>query len=101
MVKAKSVKQRRVEVVHAHHVFHRLVAELVRCAVHIAGFEPTARDPEGECMAVVVASVLALRNWEPTELARPQHDGGIEQAARFEVADERGTWLIRLRTKPL
>ena len=52
-------------------------------------------------MTIVIAPILALRDREAPELARPEHDGGIEQPARLEILHQRGAGLIRLRAKSL
>ena len=74
--------------------FNGLVAELVSAAVDVAGFEATAGNQQGEGVTIVIASRAALRDGQSAELARPQHDGAVQQAALLQIADEHGGGLI-------
>src|SRR5690606_1732191 len=48
----------------------------------------------GEAEGVVVATVLALGKGRAAELARPDHEGGVEQSTAAQVLDERGDRLV-------
>src|SRR5207248_2812181 len=78
-----------------------LVAEVVGCAVGVAAFEAAAGDPRGEAVGVVVAAdlvaaVVVLDDGEAAHFAAPVDDGGVEQAAGFEVFDEGGGGAVDL-----
>lgn len=60
VINPEEVQDRRVEVVHAHLVLDRKVAELVRCTVGIAALDASASQPQSESIRVVVATVAAL-----------------------------------------
>src|SRR5262249_15236345 len=68
-------------------------AEVVRLAIDDARLDAAAGHPDGEAArvmiaAVVVARQLALAVDRPAELAAPDHQRIVEQAALFQVGDE-------------
>ena len=80
-------------------------AELVGGAVGHAALEAAAGQPDGEAPVVVVAAIAALRCRRAAELAAPEDERLIEQAALFQVLQQGGdrldpTPLRRLRCWP-
>src|SRR5438128_12669474 len=45
-------------------------------------------------MRIVVAAVAALRHGQAAEFTAPDHQRGIEQAALYEVLEQRGDGLV-------
>ena len=83
-----------------HRVAGDVEAELVRLAVDVAGLEASAREPHGETPVVVVATVgfAALRHRRATELAAPDDEGVVEEAALFEIAHQGGARFLGVVT---
>src|SRR5262245_39937915 len=72
-----------------------VMAEVVGGAVSDAAADAAARHPDGEAMGIVVTADagragVVLDDWEPSHLAAPVDNRGIEQSARLEVLDEGG-----------
>ena len=99
VIEAELMEQRRVEIVHGDGVLGHVVSVVVRRPVDDPGLHAGARHPDGErarmvIAAVVVASERALAIDRTAELRGPQHERVVEQAAAFEIADERRRRLI-------
>ena len=94
MVEAHQVQHRGVQVVNMHPVLDRVVAELVRCAVHRARFHPAARHEDREAVRVVVAPVGSFGKRRPAEFAAPDHQRLVEQAPALEIPDQAGDRLV-------
>ena len=97
------MQQRRVIIIRAHGIHHRLVAELIRLAVCHPALEAAACDPAREALAVVIAARLLgraviLRHRQTPDLAAPVNDGRVEQTARLQILHQRRRRLIRLAT---
>lgn len=101
-VEAEEVEEGGVVVVMIDDVLHSVVAKVVGGAVDVAGLEAAAGDPHAEAVGVVVAThrgaVLGagavLNDGQSAHLATPVNDGGVEQAALFQIDDESGGALI-------
>src|SRR5262249_28265647 len=91
---AEQVQHRRVQVVDLDAVFHHLVAPLVRLAVGHPALYAGAGEPDAEPVLIVVAAVVALGERRAPELAGPDDERRIEQAARLEVPEQAGDRLI-------
>ena len=83
-----------MQVVHLHRVLHDVVRVVVGLAVGDAGLHATARHPHREAAGMVVAAVVVARELAlavdgAAELAGPEHQRVVEQAALLEVGDER------------
>src|SRR6266478_5080334 len=78
-----------------------VIAIVVGFAVADAGLDAAARQPEGKATWVVIAAVIvggqfALAVNSPAELAAPDDQGVVEQAALFQVLDEGCGRLVRV-----
>src|SRR5436190_18200143 len=76
-----------------------LVPELVGFPVGPAAADSSAGQPDGEPLPVVIASGFLGRSMvfgdgQAADLASPMHEGGVEQAACFQVRDECGCGLV-------
>src|SRR5262245_14420279 len=99
VVEAQQVEQRRVQVVHGHRVLDDVVAVIVGAPVADAGPDAAARHPAGEAARMVVSPVIggrevALAVDRAPELAAPQHERVVQQAAAAQVGDQRGLRLV-------
>ena len=81
-----------------HAVDGGLVADLVGRAVADAALDAAAGHPDGEAVRIVVAAGLlaCLRDRQPAELAAPDHQRLVEQAALVEVRQQAGDRLVGL-----
>jgi hypothetical protein len=89
-------------------ILHRLEAEVVGGAVDLPPFHAAAGQPRGEAVVVVVAAVhlagvgALLRQLDrrrAAELAAPDDERLVEQAALLEVDEQRADRLIALRSR--
>src|SRR5437660_8500381 len=96
VVDAQDVKQGGVKVVDGDAILDRLEAKLVGCAVADAAFEAAAGHEHGEAVRVVVAAVAGFGDGSAAEFTAPDDGGLIEQAAAFEIADQRGRGLVHV-----
>ena len=85
VVDAQQMKHRGVQVVDVDHVLDGVVAELVGLAVGDAGLDAAAGQPDGKALDVMVAAV-ALVHRRAAELAAPDHQRVVQQAALLQVA---------------
>ena len=102
---AHEVQDRRVEVVHMHGVADDVVAVVVRLAVRGAFSHAGTGEEDAEAARVMVASVVglgerALRVDGAAKFAAPNDERVIEQAALFEVGEERGGGLVGVAALP-
>src|SRR5882762_1570685 len=81
---AQQAQNRRVDVVDVRIAFHRPQTDFICCAVGCAGFDPSARHPHRETPRIMVAAFAFFVERRPAKLARPDHEGVVEQAARFQ-----------------
>ena len=72
-----------------------LVAEVVRRADDRAALDATPGHPHREPKGIVISPIEALTDRHPSELAMPQDERFIEQAAALEVFDQSGDRQIR------
>src|SRR5262249_36462962 len=81
-----------------------VVAELVGAAEDDAGLDAAASEPVGETAWVVVATEgsgeVALSIGGAAELAAPDDESGIQEAARLQVLDQGGDRLIDIANLP-
>ena len=66
-------------------VLDRVQADLVGRAVGHAALDAAAGHPDREAVGVVVAAVAALAHRRAAELAAPDHQRRVEQAAPLQV----------------
>src|SRR6185503_11775463 len=101
VIEAHQVKDRRVQIANVMLVQGGFVAQFVRLAV-TAGLHSAAREPVGETLRIVIASVTAaLQESLTSELTAPDDERFIEQTPLFEVAQQRGNGLVDLGTVDL
>jgi hypothetical protein len=86
------MQHRGVEVVDVHGVFGDGVAEFVGLAEGDAGFDAAAGEPDGEGLGVMVAAgelgaAAILVHGGAAELAAPDDEGLVEEAAGFQVLE--------------
>src|SRR5205814_3422270 len=95
VIQAEQMEQGRVQVMNRADFLYRLVTEFIRCAVAESAFYTRPRQPDGETMGVVVATARALlEGWHPAEFGHPHHERLIQQAAGFQIFDQRRARLI-------
>ena len=84
-----------MEVVDGDGILFGLPAEGVGGAVGVAAFDAGAGEPRGEAVGVMVASARAfLESGHPAEFAAAKNQSVFEQAALFEIAQERAGGLV-------
>src|SRR6267142_754357 len=90
-----------MQVVNVDLVLDRARAEFIGCPVNCPAFNAAAREPDAERAIVMVASgvvvSVAVACDRARELATPDHQGAVEQAALFEVGEQCGGGLVNLR----
>ncbi len=99
VVDAQAVQDRGVQVVDVDRVFRDVVAEVVGLAVGDAGLDAAAGQPDREAARMMVAAVvvgrqLALAVDRAAELAAPDDERVVQQAALLEVLDEGRAGLV-------
>ena len=96
MVEAEQVKDGRLDVVHLDFVLGDEEAQVVDLADGLAGFDAASGEPHREIVDVMVAAdrFAHLPHRGAPELAAPDDQGVIEQAALLEVLDQRGAGTI-------
>src|SRR5260370_36975732 len=78
-------------------------AKLVGGAPGRSRLYPSARQPDGERLGMVVAAEtaaqgdVALHHWRAAEFATPDHQRAFEQTALFQVPDQSRRGLVRRR----
>src|SRR2546422_899598 len=95
VVDAETVQDGRVQVVNVDRLVDHVVAKLVRLAVRVAAPDAGAREPDGEAARMMVAAVVvggqrSLTVDRAAELAAPDDERVVEQAALFEVREQGG-----------
>ena len=73
------------------------VAEFIRRSVGEAALDAAACHPGGEALVVVIAAVAALGVGRAAELAAPQDQRIVEQAACFQVLQQARDRLVDAR----
>src|SRR5262249_38330763 len=101
VVQSQQVKDRSVQIMHVDLVFHREVSVLVGRAVDCAALYASTGNPHGEAKRIVVAahgfgvpSIRQLRARSAAKLASPHNQSLAEQAARFQIFEQRRDGLI-------
>src|SRR5262249_54870483 len=96
VVEAEQVQEGGVQVVDVDLVRDGGEAELVGGAVDVAAFDAAAGQPHREAVVVVVAAAEGgqFGDGGAAELAAPQDEGAVEQAALVEVGEEGGGRLV-------
>ncbi len=99
VVDAHEMQDRRVQIVNMHRFLDDVVTEVVRHTVRQALLHSGSGHQYGEAARMMVAAVVrvghaALRIDRSTELAAPDDQRIIQQAALFQVSDQCGSSLI-------
>src|SRR3989442_14913676 len=99
VVDAEQVQDRGVKIVHVNRVCSDVVGEIVGLAEGKSGLYAGAGEPDGETAWMVVAAVVVGRKCPlaidgAAEFAAPDDESIIQEAALFEVCDERRRRLI-------
>src|SRR5439155_6967624 len=90
VVDAQEVQHRRMDIIAVSRIYRRFVGPLVARAVGNAAFGAAAREPGGVGEGIVIATFGALAARHATEFRCPHHNRVVQQAAGFQVFDERG-----------
>ena len=84
VVKAEKVQQSGIQVVNMDRIFSDVEAQFIGLSVDVPGFYTTTGQPDAEAAVVVITSVVsALNHRGTTELAAPDDDRVLQQAAFF------------------
>src|SRR5262245_25982658 len=94
MVKAERVQNRRMQVMNRVGLFHSLVAEFVGRATALSALYAAPAEPHRKALWVMVAADCRLRNRHAPELAAPDHERRVEQAARLQILQQTGDRFI-------
>ena len=81
VIEAEEMQNGRVEIVHRDDFVHGAVTEFIGRAVGHAAANSAAREPHGEALGIVVATVAALGEGRAAELAGPQEQRVVEESA--------------------
>ena len=65
----------------------------------LSAFDSAAREPHRKAMRIMIAAVAAFAHRHASEFAAPDDQGGVEQAAGFEVFQQGGHRLVALGAK--
>src|SRR5215471_21133803 len=89
-----------MQIIEMHAIGDCTQTEFVGHADHLAAVDAATRHPYSETVRIVVASLsaarTAIRHGTAAELAAPDHERRIEQAACFEVDQQPGNAVVRL-----
>src|SRR5579871_2348533 len=91
VIEAEQVKDGRVQVVDVDLVRRRIETELIAGADGGASFGAAAGQPHGKAIRMVVPAIAAaLNHRRPAELAAPDDERIVEQAALLQVGHKSG-----------
>src|SRR5215469_1742736 len=101
MLEAEAAENRRVVVVNVDRIIHHVVTEIVGFAVGNARLDAAAGQPSSKATAVVIAAVVvfgqrALAVDGTAELAAPNNERVVEQAALLQVPDQGCAGLVHV-----
>ena len=99
VIDAQAVQHRGVQIVHVDRVARDVVAEVVGLAVAHARLDAAAGQPDGEAARMMIAAVvvcrqLALAIDRAAELAAPDDQRVVQQAALLQILNQRRRRLI-------
>src|ERR1041385_6796660 len=99
MIETEQVKKRCMQVVDVDFVSSRIKTELVGFPNRDARFDPTAGQPHGETIWMMVAAVIATLNHRgATEFTSPNHERIVQHASLLKIFDQRSASLIGVAT---
>src|ERR1700683_2528665 len=94
VVDPEQVQDRGVQIVHRADAVLGVNAELVGRAMHRAPLDAAPREPDAESFRMMIAAIAPCGVRRAAELAGPEDERLVEQAALLEVLDETGDRLI-------
>src|SRR5262249_42960809 len=94
VVETEQVQDGGMPVVDVYFAVDRFVAVVVGASVGEAAFDPTAGQPHGEALVVVVAAIGSLGIGSTAELAAPDDQRFLEEPARLQVLQEARNRLV-------
>src|SRR5690242_20638091 len=105
VIDAQAVQQRGVEIVNVDTVADDVIAIIVRLAMAHARLRSPAGNPQAEATPVMVAAIIVLGQRPlavhgAAELASPNHQRLVEQAALLKIFDQRRRWLVDVLALP-
>ncbi len=101
VIDAEQMQYRRLQIVNVNGIRDDVVAELVGLAMRVSAFNPRTGQQISEATGMMIAAPararqLALRETGAAELAAPDDQRVLEQAALLEVAHQAGRGLVDL-----
>src|SRR5215471_17910508 len=100
MIHAEQAEQGGVQIVDVNLVGSGAQPDVIGGADHFAALDAATGHPDAEAVGVVVAAAanaavgVTVGHGGASEFAAPNHQGAIQQAARFEVGEQPGDGLI-------
>src|SRR2546423_1411688 len=101
MIEAELVQDRGVKVRHHDTIFDGVITQLIRRPVRLPALDAAACQPETEALLVMIASLAALADRSPAELAAPDDQHTLQQSTTLQVLEQRCDRLVGLRTAVL
>ena len=102
VIESEQMQQRRVQIVHVDLVLHDVETEFVGFAESDARFDAAAGHPHRERLRMMIAAQfasgvrIAFHHRRAAEFAAPDDQRVVEQAALFQILDQRGAGLVGL-----
>src|SRR5688500_17701784 len=90
------MKNGRMQIAEVIGILHGAEADVVGGANDLTAFDAASGKPHGEAKIVMIAALAALGLRRTAELAAPEHQRGVEQAAAFQVLEQGGNEPIGL-----
>ena len=96
VIDTEEIKNRRVEIVHCHLVFHGLIPKLVGRSVTEGRFHACAGHPRSKAPRIMItATGSLLESWHSAELRAEHHQGMLQEPTFLQVLEERGSGLVQ------
>ena len=89
-----------MQIVGVNGVFRNTPADIIGCPIYLPSPDAAASHEHGETEGVMIASrgifvvATVFPKGRPTEFRAPLNQSAVEQPALFQIADQRGDWLI-------
>src|ERR1041384_6846954 len=89
VIETEAAQNRCLEIVDVDGVFRDVKGKVVRLAVDPSRFDATTREPDGKCAAMMIATVVCLRQSSlavnrAAKFAAPNHERVIQQTALLQ-----------------
>jgi hypothetical protein len=94
VIQAQQVENRGVEVMHMHPIFGRLHSQFIGGSVDHPAFDPATGEEHRKAGRMMIAPnlpgtlLVRLGEWGTSKFSAPYHEGIVEQATRFQIADQ-------------